>query len=118
MPLSAPTTSYLRIREYAERWTWRDPDTNVLHKGYTPPANAVHVERVPFNMLAVSASGHRIEGVFTCLKVNTKLMTRLVKYEQDVINPKTHQAEHKAGDIIWVFDRFIIEIDGVRFVTH
>ena len=106
-----PTTSYLNVREYAERWTWRDRKTNQLMKGHNPPADAVNPERVPFHILAVSESGHRIEGLVTCIKVNTRLQTRLVKWVEDY-------GDIKRDDIRWVFDKFIIEIDGVRFITH
>lgn len=105
-----PTTSYLNIREYAERWTWRDPKTGQLMKGFNPP-EGVPAERVPFRVLAVSESGHRVEGLVVCIKVNTRLQTRLLKWVEPI-------GDIKRDDIKWVFDKFIVEIDGTRFITH
>lgn len=106
-----PFTSYTRIREYAERWTWIDPVTRLRKRGHVVPSGAINPERVPFSLLAVSEKGHRIEGEVVCISVLPQKGMRRVKFVADC-------GRHKKDDIIWVCDKLIIEIDGVRFVTH
>ena len=105
MPNKKPQISYTRIREYAERFSWIDPKTNEPQVGYNPPENAIERERMPFNIVALDKDGNIIRGRVICTEVNTSLHTRRIMF----VN---------SGEFRWVSDVLIIEIDGVRFVTH
>ena len=100
-----PVISYLRIREYAERWSWTDPATGKKRIGYDAPADAPDRQRHPFYMKALTDSGHIIEGECVTLSVNTSLHSRTVRFTA-------------SGEVRKVSDLFIIEIDGVRFHVH
>lgn len=100
-----PTISYLRIREYAERWMWTDPKTGRKREGYDAPQDAPDRERKPYYVKALTEGGKLIEGECITLRVNTSLHSREVKF----IN---------SGEIRQISDLFIIEIDGVRFNVH
>lgn len=71
-------------------------------KGYNPPDNAIEVSRVPYHLKAVVLNGKIMEGDVITLEVNTGLHMRNVQF----VN---------SGESRWVYDMFIIEIDGVRF---
>lgn len=100
-----PIASYTRVREYAERFDWEDPLTHERRVGHNPPPQALHVARHPFHILALTEDGRRMEGEVVCLKVNAQQNMRLIKFVS-------------SGEIRWVCDLLIIEIDGVRFNAH
>lgn len=105
MPKNNPIVSFERIREYAERWEWTVPSTGMLTIGYNPPKNAIKPHRVPFHLKAVSIHGEKYDCTCVCLKVDRRNGRR-----QIMIQP--------SGEIRWVQDMLIQEIDGVRFVAH
>lgn len=107
MPRKSPETSYTHIRDYAERWTWRDPLSGVLQEGFDPPSNARDKQRKPFHIVAITKDGRRIEGDVVTLNVRPYGATTLrdVKFVQ-------------SGEVRMVDDQRIVSIDGVRFISH
>lgn len=105
MPNSQPIVSFERIRDYAERWEWTVPVTGLKTVGYNPPSNAIDPHRLPFYIRAVSVNGERYDGKCVCIKVNRRSGRRQIMFMP-------------SGEIRWVQDMLIQEIDGVRFVAH
>lgn len=105
MPRTQPIVSYLRIRDYAERFEWFDPKKNRREKGFNPPPHATDVQRVPFHVRFLTKKGKIIEGEVITIQVDTKLMRRNLMFTA-------------SQECIWAYDMLIIEIDGVRFQSH
>ena len=110
MPRTAPVVSYTQIRNYAEKFSWLDPKTKRRVVGYEVPKDAIDLQRVPFHIKWITLKGKTMEADAITLEVNTGLhMRNLGVLDQE---GNTH------GDGIWVYDMFILEIDGVRFQNH
>ena len=107
MPKTKPTMSWEAIRTLTEKFTWRDPKTGVQVTGFNPPGgkDAKGVSRVPYHLRYVTGKGCVEEGFCICLKVYPDLRQRMVQFVE-------------SKQIRRVRDYLIIEIDGIRIVTH
>ena len=105
MPKKQPTQSFQMIRNYTEKFSWRDKRTGLVTVGYNPPKNANELKRVPFYIRFVTGKGLLEEGYCECIKVFRRKHQRMVKFVD-------------SGEIRMVRDYLVIEIDGTRFVTN
>ncbi len=104
MPIQKPILGWEHIRNYAEKWQWREgavrkTDYNV------PERYRKSARQVPYYIRAVTLKGELIEGEVITLKVFTQEAQRLIKF----VN---------SNEIRRICDFLIIEIDGVRFIAH
>lgn len=105
MPTHRPELSWEHIRNYTERFSWIDRRTGVRVTGFNPPADATQKQQVPYFVRAITKDGTVICGQCITLRLNRPLRQRLVKFLP-------------SGECRWLRDYLIIEVDGVRFVTH
>jgi len=105
MPRKQPTKSFLEIRNYTEKFRWNDPITGQKQTGFNPPENAPFKERVPFFIRYITQEGKVQSGNVVCISVDTRHLQRSIKFVNST-------------EIRRVCDYLIIEIDGVRFLTH
>lgn len=105
MPYKGPEQSYQNIRNYAEKWMWRDPKSKIMTTGYLPPVNATEVSQVPIFITYVTLKGNLESGNVVTLKVDVRRHQRMVKFVE-------------SGEIRLVNDYLVISIDGTRFITH
>lgn len=105
MPYKGPEQSYQNIRNYAEKWKWRDSKSKIMTTGYLPPANATEVSQVPIFITYVTLKGNLESGNVVTLKVDVRRHQRMVKFVE-------------SGEIRLVNDYLVISIDGTRFITH
>lgn len=105
MPYQGIEQSYQNIRNYAEKWQWRDPKSKIMTTGYLAPANATEVQPVPIFITYVTLKGELEKGNVVTLKVNPQKHQRMVKFVE-------------SGEIRVVNDYLVISIDGTRFITH
>lgn len=105
MPKKSPTLSYTLLRNYTEQFQWTDKLTKTLRKGFNPPTDAIDATRVPFYIRYITRDGKVEEGTVTCISVDTQRQQRRIKYV-------------KSQEIRTVYDYLILEVDGVRFVSH
>lgn len=105
MPYKGPEQSYQNIRNYAEKWRWRDPKSNIMTTGYTVPKNAKDVSQVPVFMKYVTLKGNLESGNVVTLKVDKKRHQRMVKFVE-------------SNEVRMVNDYLVVSIDGTRFFTH
>jgi hypothetical protein len=107
MPTKKPTMSWEAIRTLTEKFTWRDPRTGIVTRGYNPPGgkDGKGVKRVPFHIRYITGKGCVEEGFCICLKVYPDLRQRMVQFVE-------------SKQIRRVRDYLIMEIDGIRIVTH
>ena len=93
MPTQQPTISFQQLRNLTEKWTWRDPGTGLRITGYNPPSDALEKE------------GYLEQGEVVTLKVNLRRHQRKVLFVT-------------SGEIRVLRDYLIIEVDGMRILTH
>ncbi len=107
MPTHSPTLSWHHIRNYCEKFRWRDPRSHLLTEGYNPPKSVPEkeIERVPFYIKFITGKGKVEEGYCICLKVVRKRHQRMVQFVE-------------SKEIRWVRDYLVMEINGTRFVTR
>ena len=105
MPQKDPTVSFTLLRNYTERFRWKDPVNEQEQTGFNPPAGAENVSRVPFFIRYVTATGKVESGNVTCIAVDPDRLQRKIKY----VN---------SGEIRIVYDYLVVEVDGTRFVSH
>jgi hypothetical protein len=107
MPKQQPVRSWNEIRNYAELFEWRDAKTGVTVRGYNPPGgkDGKGVQRVPFHVKYITINGEVEQGLVVCLKVYPELRQRMIQYVE-------------SRQIRRIRDYLIMEIDGVRIVTH
>lgn len=105
MPYQQPQQSFQSLRNYTEKFSWIDVQTDLRTTGYNPPKSAQDVQRVPFFVRYVTQSGRLEEGNAICLKVNRRKHQRLVQFVD-------------SQEIRWLCDYLIIEVDGIRILTH
>jgi len=109
MPVNQPIQSYHSIRNFTEKFSWIDIH-GLRVTGYNPPKDAKMVDRVPFHIKGVLFARNKdgytgyFEGNAICIKVDRRNERREIKMTQ-------------SGEIRWIYDKFIIEIDGTRFVS-
>lgn len=105
MPYKTPTISFQSLRNVCEKWTWRDPRTGIQTTGYNPPKDARDKRQKPFFIRYITSRGVVEQGEVICLKVKPELHQRMVKYTA-------------SGQCRWVRDYLVIEVDGMRVLTH
>ncbi len=104
MPSKQPTIHVERVRNIAEAFSWRDPNTKLLTQGFNPPAKALEVKRVPFHVKYVTKAGRLEEGNCICINVDRRKGMRRVMFVD------SHQFR-------WIYDILIIEINGFRVIN-
>ena len=104
MPVRQPYQSYRFIRNYTEKFQWRDKRTGLMTTGYNPPAGAQELTRVPFYIVYVTKKGRLERGNCVCLKVDRRKGMRMVQFVG-------------SDQFRWVYDILVIEVDGMRFIT-
>ena len=107
MPKQRPIKSWTEVRDLTEKFEWRDKRTGVITRGYNPPggSDGAGVIRVPFHIKYITGKGHVEQGFCTCLKVYPSLRQRMIQYVE-------------SKQIRRIRDYLIMEIDGIRIVTH
>ncbi len=113
MPKMKPTMSWEAIRTLTEKFTWKDPKTGVQVTGFNPPggADAKGVDRVPYHIRYVTGKGVCESGTVVTIKVYPRLKQRMVMF----VCPDGKGCPRQ---IRRVRDYLIMEIDGIRIVTH
>lgn len=99
-----PRQSWQNIRNYTEKFSWIDPRSGIRTTGFSPPSNAKGLQRIPFFIRYVTLSGKVEQGDCVTLSLNLARHQRMVQFVQ-------------SGEIRWVNDNLVIEVDGVRFVV-
>lgn len=105
MPKIQPTMSYQLIRNYTEKFSWIDRKSGLKQQGFNPPRGAIDVQRVPFFIRFITQTGKLESGYATCIKVDLRRKQRMIQFVE-------------SNEIRRVCDYLILEIDGIRFVTH
>ena len=107
MPTKKPTMSWNEVRNMTEKFEWRDPRTGIVTRGYNPPGgkDGKGVKRVPFHIRYITGKGQVEEGFCTCIKAFPSIKQRMIQFVE-------------SKQIRRVRDYLIIEIDGIRIVTH
>lgn len=106
MPKNQQTMSWLQLRSLCEAWEWVDPRTKIRTSGFNPPEAAKKTaRRKAFFIRFITGKGVVESGYCTCIRVDLKRKQRRVRFEQ-------------SGEIRWVRDYLIIEVNGIRIVTH
>lgn len=105
MPRQTPQMSYTMLRNYTEKFSWKDAQTGEERKGFNPPPNAQFVERLPFFIRYITKSGRVESGTAICIGVEPRHLQRRIKFVA-------------SGEIRMVRDYLVIEVDGTRFITH
>ena len=107
MPKMKPTMSWVEVRTLTEKFTWRDPKTGVQVTGFNPPGgkDGKGVQRVPYHLRYITGKGVCEQGRVVTLKVFPEIKQRMVQYVE-------------SKQIRRVRDYLIMEIDGIRIVTH
>lgn len=104
MPRRKPEMSWTKIRMLTEKLRWMNR-YGEWETGYNVPKSALEWEHVPFQLKAVTLKGSKMDGEVTCISVDTQFHRRKVKF----VN---------SGEIRWVYDILIKEVDGVVFIAH
>ena len=104
MPKSQPKESWDRLRNYLERFSWRDLKTGVRVTGFNPPDGAEGIERIPVWISYLTMRGVRESGRVVSLKLYPHRQ-RLIKFVD-------------SGECRRICDILIIEVDGVRFIAQ
>lgn len=107
MPKTKPTRSWNEVRDLTEKFEWKDAKTGVTVRGFNPPGgkDGKGVSRVPFHIRYVTGKGVCESGFCICLKVYPELKQRMIQFVE-------------SKQIRRVRDYLIMEIDGIRIVTH
>lgn len=105
MPITQPSVSWTLLRNFMEKFSWRDAGTGLSTTGYNPPAGAADVRRVPFYVKYVTGQGVLEMGNAVSLKVNRRRHQRMIMFVD-------------SREIRWIRDYLVVEVDGMRVVTH
>ncbi len=105
MPRQQATISWQQLRILMEQWEWRDARTGAKVSGLNPPADALERQQKPFYFRAITGSGEVIAGQAICLKVFLRQHQRLVKFTA-------------SGEMRRIRDYLVIEVNGIRVITH
>lgn len=105
MPTLQPTTSFQKLRDFMEKWSWIDPTTGIRTNGYNYPRKAKGVERVGFSVKYVTQKGELEQGLAVCLKVDRRRHQRMIQFVE-------------SKEIRRICDYLVIECDGTRIITH
>lgn len=104
MPKNVDKISYTMIRMYAEKFEYTDRK-GVRRMDFNPPRDAADVKRVPFYIKYITRDGKVEEGRVECISVDPFRKQRKIRYLE-------------SGEIRVVRDYLVVEIDGVKFITH
>lgn len=88
-----------------EQWVWRDPRTGCEVTGFNPPEKAAEKRQKPFYFRAITSNGEVIGGEAVCLKVFLDKRQRMVRFTA-------------SGEIRRIRDYLVMEVNGVRVITH
>lgn len=105
MPRTQPTQSFQSLRNYMEKWTWTDAASGIRTVGYNPPEDAKDAQRMPFFCRWITGKGKVECGNVVCLKVDLRRHQRKIQFVE-------------SKQIRVIRDYLIIEVDGVRIITH
>ena len=105
MPRQRPVVSWQQLRNYMEQWVWRDPRTGCEVTGFNPPEKAAEKRQRPFYFRAITSKGEVIGGEAVCLKVFLNKRQRMVRFTA-------------SGEIRRIRDYLVMEVNGVRIITH
>lgn len=105
MPRQRPVVSWQQLRNYMEQWVWRDPRTGCEVTGFNPPEKAAEKRQRPFYFRAITSKGEVIGGEAVCLKVFLDKRQRMVRFTA-------------SGEIRRIRDYLVMEVNGVRVITH
>ena len=105
MPRTQPTVSFQFLRNYMEKFTWRDKRTGLMTTGYNPPSGAQDIARCPFFVRYVTGKGRLESGNVVCLKVDRRKHLRLIQFVE-------------SGLYRYIRDYLVIEVDGTRVITN
>lgn len=105
MPRTTMPISFTLIRNFTEKFRWKDAKTGKECTGFNPPQNAKDVNRVPFYIRFITKDGRMEDGVVTCVSVLPKKLQRRIRFEA-------------SGEFRLVRDYLIIEVDGVSFLSR
>ncbi len=100
-----PRESFQFLRNYMEKFTWRDKRTGLMTTGYNPPQSAQELARVPFHVKYVTGKGRLEQGNAVCLKVDRRKHLRMIQFVE-------------SGAIRYIRDYLVIECDGTRIITN
>lgn len=115
---TSPKQSFQQIRNYLEKWEWEDPITGIMTRGFMAPANAKKKRRVPAYVKFVTLKGEYREAFVTTLAVDPRRHQRKVKLEYGGQGKAIKGKGLQKDEIRIINDYLIIEIDGIRFITH
>ena len=94
-----------QLRVLTEQFEWTTAQ-GVTVTGFNPPKKGVtNVHRKPFFIKYITSKGVVESGVCTCIRVDTTKRMRRVRYEA-------------SGQIRWVRDYLVMEVNGIKIVTH
>ena len=105
MKQQSATISWQQIRSITEQWTWTERRTGARRSGFYPPQDAIKPQQKPYYVRAITSRGELIEGTVITLKVFTREHQRMVKFIT-------------SNQIRRIRDYLVMEIDGIRVVTH
>lgn len=105
MPTKQPSISFQQIRQLTEQWQWRDGRSGVMTRGFNPPAGSADCRQVPYFVRYVTGKGYLEQGEVITLKVDLSRHQRKVKFTG-------------SNQVRIIRDYLIIEIDGIRVITH
>lgn len=113
MPTTKPARSWNEVRNLTEKFEWRDPKSGITTRGFNPPGgkDGKGVSRVPFHIKYITGKGQVEEGFCTCIKVFPEIKQRMIQF----VGP---DGTGGSRQIRRVRDYLIMEIDGIRIVTH
>lgn len=104
MPRRKPEMSWTKLRMVTEKLKWVNRQGE-WETGYNIPKGVEQWEHVPFQMRAVTLKGSKMDGEVICISVDVAYHRRRVKFV-------------KSGEIRWVYDILIKEVDGITFIAH
>ena len=104
MPRQQPVVSWTQLRNLCEKFSYIH-ESGVRITTFNPPKDAKGVERVPFFLKAISGKGEILTGNVVSLRVNVRKRQRLCMWVE-------------SKQCRWIRDYLIMEVDGVRVVTH
>lgn len=106
MPIQQLSRSFQQLRDYMEKWQWRDPHSGITTTGYNVPQSAIKTaKRVPVHLKFLTLDGRLEQGNVVCLKVDVRRHQRTVQFVE-------------SKEFRRVCDYLILEVDGTRFYAH
>ena len=105
MPRKRPEVSWNEIRNLTERYEWTEGGRRRV--GFNPPGgkDGKGVRRLAYHVRYITIHGNVEEGDVVTLKVFPHIRQRMIQF----VNSR---------QIRQIRDYLIIEIDGIRIVTH